>query len=311
MVNQVSIPEGLAWKCPSRQQIIRIQSDIISKTDLLGRLISQQNRSPVPRRTELVLELSSPSMLRDFSNVRWFGPRIRVLISDHQIAEIHSNRSHFHRIRPTLVLHHCEGSLPRIIQFLASLNLPIEVSPAVFVDQDKKTLLDLAKRLLFSPFVKTPVQPFFNLLLSVMNSQGNFPHTLWDTCNESVGENFFVTNDGKITLSSRWSDNNRFFGDISDTVHDVRSSRLFNELKSIKDQNSTENSDCHECSVFSFCSGHLCALDSTHDCSPFQSLYGFMSSHSQSLKESYIALSKQKRNDVFQAIQMPIQDRYQ
>ena len=160
MVNQVSIPEGLAWQCPSRQQIIRVQSDIISKTDLDGRLTTQRNRSLIPRRTELVLELSSPSMLRDFSNVRWFGPRIRVLISDHQISEINRNRSHFHVIRPTLVLNHCEGSLPRIIQFLASLNLPIEVSPTVFIDQDKKTLLDLAERLLFSPFIKIPVQPF-------------------------------------------------------------------------------------------------------------------------------------------------------
>ncbi len=309
MVNQVSIPEGLAWKYPSRQQIIRVQSDIVSKTDLHGRLTSQQKSFQIPHRTELVLELSSPSMLRDFSNLRWFGPRIRVLISDQQITEIHKNRSHFHVIHPTLVLNHCEGSLPRIIQFLASLNLPIEVSPTVFIDQDKKTLLDLAERLLFSPFVKTPVQPFFNLLLSAVNSQVNLPPTLWDTCNESVGQNYFITNDEKITLSSRWSKKNRFFGDISDTIHNVRSSRLFNELKSIKNMDSTENSKCYKCRIFSFCSGYLCALDSTHDCSPFKSLYDFMSSHSQSLKESYIALPKQKKNDVFQAIEMPIQNR--
>lgn len=309
MVNQVSIPEGLAWKCPSRRQIIRVQRDIVSKTDLHGRLTSQQKNFPIPHRTELVLELSSPSMLRDFSNVRWFGPRIRVLISDSHIAEIHRNRSYFYIIHPTLVLNHCEGSLPRVIQFLASLNLPIEVSPTVFIDQDKKTLLDLAQRLLFSPFVKTPVQPFFNLLLSAVNSQVNLPPTLWDTCNESVGQNYFITNDGKITLSSRWSEKNHFFGDISDTIHNIRSSRLFNELKSIRNPDSTENSKCYKCRIFPFCLGYLCALDSTHDCSPFKSLYDFMSSHSQSLKESYIALPKHKKHDVFQAIEMPIQNR--
>lgn len=309
MVNQVSIPEGLAWKYPSRQQIIRVQSDIVSKTDLLGRLTSQQKSFQIPHRTEIVLELSSPSMLRDFSNVRWFEPRIRVLILDHQISEIHRNRSIFHVIRPTLVLNHCEGSLPRIIQFLASLNLPIEVSPTVFLYQDKNTLLDLAARLLFSPFVKTPVQPFFNLLLSAMNSQVNLLPTLWDTCNESVGQNYFITNDGKITLSSRWSEKGRFFGDISDTIHNVRSSQLFNELKSIKNPGATENSKCYKCRVFPFCLGYLCALDSTHDCSPFKSLYDFMSSHSQSLKESYVALPKQKKHDVLQSIEMPIQNR--
>jgi radical SAM protein with 4Fe4S-binding SPASM domain len=266
MVNQVSIPEGLAWQCPSRQQIIRVQSDIISKTDLDGRLATQRNRSLIPRRTELVLELSSPSMLRDFSNVRWLGPRIRVLISDHQIAEINRNRPHFHVIRPTLILNHCEGSLPRIIQFLASLNLPIEVSPTVFIDQDKKTLLDLAERLLFSPFIKIPVQPFFNLLLFAINTQAILPPTLWDTCSESVGQNYFITNDGKITLSKRWSDKNYFFGDISDTIHNVRSSKFFSELKSIKERCLTENSKCYDCGVYSFCSGYLCALDVTYDC---------------------------------------------
>lgn len=308
MVNQISIPEGLIWNCPSRQQIIRIQSDIVSKKDLLDRLAFQQKRLRIPGRTELVLELSSPSMLKNFSNARCFGPRIRLLISDDQIAEIHKRRFHFHLIRPTLVLNHCKGSLPRIIQFLASLNLPIEVNPNVFIDQDKKTLLDLAERLLLSPFVKTPVQPFFNLLLFAMNSQVNSLPTLWDTCNESVGQNYFITNGGKITLSRRWSDRNRFFGDISDTIHDVRSSRFFRELKSTNDPVATENSKCYKCRVFLFCSGYLCALDSTHDCSPFKSLYDFMSSHSQSLKESFIALPKQKKQDVFQAIEMPIQN---
>jgi radical SAM protein with 4Fe4S-binding SPASM domain len=305
MVNQVSIPEGLFWNCPSRQQVIRIQSDILSRDDLHGRLASQQKRFPIPRRTELVIELPNPYMLRNLSNDRWFGPRIRVLISDDQIAEIHKIRSQFHIIRPTLVLNHCKGSLPRIIQFLASFNLPIEVNPAVFIDQDKKTLLDLAERLLFSPFIKIPVQPFFNLLLSAINTQANLPPTLWDTCSESVGQNYFIINDGKITLSKRWSDKNYFFGDTSDTIHNVRSSKLFSDLKSIKDQCLTENSKCYDCRVYSFCLGYLCALDLTYDCAPFKSLYNFMSSHAQSLKESYIALPKQKKQDVFQAIEMP------
>jgi radical SAM protein with 4Fe4S-binding SPASM domain len=309
MVNQISIPEGLVWNCPSRQQIVRVQSDIVSKADLHDRLAFQQKRFLIPRRTELILELPSPSMLRNFSNDRWCGPRIRVLISDDQIAEMHKRRSQFHVIRPTLVLNRCEGSLPRIIQFLASFNLPIEVNPTVFIDQDKKTLLDLADRLLFSPFVKTPVQPFFNLLLSSINSKGNFPLTLWDTCNESPGQNYFITNDGKITLSNRWSDKNHFFGDISDTIHSVRASRLFSELKSIKDRVFSENTKCYKCRVCSFCSGYLCALDSATDCTPFKSLYDFMSSHAQSLKESYTALPKQKKQDIFQAIEMPIQNK--
>ncbi|MBC2712566.1 MAG: hypothetical protein HGJ94_16740 [Desulfosarcina sp.] len=309
MVNQVSIPEGLAWDCPSRLQIIRVQSDVVSKADLLDRLAFSLKRSLIAGRTELVLEFPSPSMLRNLCKVRWHGPRVRVLVSDDQIGEIHRRRSQFNVIRPTLVLNHCEGSLPRTIQFMASLNLPIEVNPSVFIAQDKKTLIDLAERLLFSPFVKTPIQPFFDLLRSAMDHQITLPLTLWDTCHENVGQNYFITNDGKITLSNRWSDKNRFFGDISDTIHDVRSSRFFNELKSTRNTASTENSKCYKCRLYPFCSGYLRALDSNHDCAPFISLYDFMCSHAQSLKESYIALPKQKKRDVFQAIEMPFQNR--
>ncbi len=305
MVNQVSSPENLIWNCPSRQQIVRVQNNIASQADLDDRMTSLQKRFLPPRRTELVLELSDPSMLRFFSDRSGFGPRIRILVSDNQIAEIHKRRSQFIVVRPILVLNRCEGSLPRTIQFLASLNLPIEVNPTVFLDQDKETLLDLAERLLFSPFVKTPVQPFFNLLLSAIGSPVNSSPTLWDICNECVGHNFFITNDGKITLSSRWAEINRFFGDISDTIHNIRSSPFFSQLKSMKSPKSAENSKCSQCRVLSFCSGYLCALDSTHDCSPFQSVYDFMSSHSRSLKESYMALPKHKKHEVFQTIEMP------
>lgn len=306
MINQVSIPEGLVWDCSSRRIILRVQSDVFSKGDTPDLLASLLKHHQILRSTEIVLELHGPSMLANLCNARWHGPKIRVLVSDDQTAEIHRRRSQFLVIRPTLVLNRCEGSLPRIIQFLASLNLPIAVCPTVFMNQDKKTLLDLAERLLFSPFVKTSVQPFFNMLLSAMDSPAHRTPTLWDTFSENVGQDYFITNDGKITLAARWSAYNLFFGDISDTIHVVRSSKFFSVLSSKKNQTGTENSRCFECRAYKFCAGYLCAIDTSHDCSAFISLYEFMCSHAIPLKESYVALPKQKKRDVFQAIDRPI-----
>ena len=307
MVEQVSIPEGLAWNCPSRRQIIRIEANVASAADLPDRIGSSLKRGQRASRTELVFELPDPSMVESVQRIRWYRPMVRILVSDDQLGEIHRRRALFNRVCPTLVLDQCKSSLPRSIQFMASLNLPIEISAPVFMAQDEKSLLDLAERLLFSPFVKTPVEPLFGLLRSVMDAGTSVPLTLWDTCKEKVGQNYFIANEGKITLSKRWADENRFFGDISDTIDDIRSSDLFTELISIKEVGSKISSECSDCRAFRFCSGYLRASDSTHDCSPFVSLYEFMYSHVPSLKDSFIALPKQKKRDVFQAIEKPVQ----
>ena len=160
MINQVNIPEGLAWHYSTRQQIIRVQNDILSEDDLFDRIVHHQKKCRLPRSTEIILEFTSPSKLRRLSNYRWNGPRVTVLISDEQVSEIQRNRSQLAIIQPTLILEKCKGSLPRTIQFLASLNLPIEVSPTVFSHQKHETFVDLAERLLFSPFIKIPIQPF-------------------------------------------------------------------------------------------------------------------------------------------------------
>jgi radical SAM protein with 4Fe4S-binding SPASM domain len=307
VVEQISIPEGLNWSCSARQQIIRIRADDDLRVDLPDRLDSFLKPGQMKGRTELVLEFSAPSMLEGFRKIRWRRPKVRVLVSDDQLGEIHRCRAQFNAVCPTLVLDQSKSSLPRSIQFLASLNLPIEVNASVFMDQNEKSLLDLAERLLFSPFVKTPVQPFFGLLQSVMAAGTSVPITLWNTCKEDVGQNYFITKDGKITLSKRWADENRFFGDISNTIDEIRSSNFFRELNSIKKVGSTISSECLDCCAFKFCSGYLRALNSTHDCTPFMSLYEFMRSHVPSLKESFATLPKQKKRDVFQAIEKPIQ----
>ena len=308
MVEQVSIPEGFSWNWPSRQQIIRIQDHMISGTDLPERLNFYLRCGQRAGSSEIIFELSDPSILEIFGQFRWYRPRIRVLISDDQLGDIHRFRARFSTVCPTLVLERCENSLPKAVQFMASLNLPIEINPCVFISQNEKSLLDVCERLLFSSFVKIPVQPFFSFLQFAMNPGTFVPFpTLWETFKERIGRDYYITNDGKITLSKRWADKNRFFGNAFDTIEDIRSSDLFYELVSINEMNSEKSSVCRDCPIHRFCSGYLRAMNATHDCSTFLSLYEFLCSHVSSIKESFVALPKEKKRDVFRAIATPVQ----
>lgn len=300
MIEQISIPENLTWNCsPHWLRIIRIKSNIASEGNLYEHLSPILNKIQAESYRELCLEMPDLSLLDNLQGPELRSSKIRILVSDDQLGEIHRNRVRLSAVCPTLVLDECKGSLPRAIQFLSSLNLPIEVRVSVFMAQDEQSLLNLTNRLLFSPLVKIPVQPFFDVLRSVMYSETP-PLTLWDICKENIDQNYFVTDDGKITLAKRWEKEKRFFCDISDSISDISSSTLYKELNSIRNGFSL-NRKCSNCIAAKLCSGFFCAIDSEYDCSPFISLIDFMISHITLIKESFAALPEQKKNDVLRA----------
>lgn len=300
MIEQISIPENLTWNCsPHWLRIIRIKTDRASEGNLYEPLSPILNQIQAKSYKELCLEMPDLSLLDYLQGPELRSSRIRILISDGQLGEIHRNRVRLSAVCLTLVLDECKGSLPRAIQFLSSLNVPIEVSVSVFMAQNEQSLLDLTNRLLFSPLVKIPVQPFFDLLRSLMNSETP-PFTLWDICKENIDQNYYVTDDGKITLAKRWETEDRFFCDISDSITDISSSSLYRELNSIRNGSSL-NRKCSYCLAAKLCSGFLCAMDYEYDCSPFVSLIDFMKSHITMIKESFAALPEQKKHDVMKA----------
>ncbi len=308
MIEQISIPEGLKWNCFSRQKIVRIEDVATSGAELLDRLKYSLKYSRRADHAESVIEFSDLSVLERLSQLRRHLPKVRMIVSEDQMGELHRNRARLSAFCPTLVLDRCESSLPRSVQFMASLNLPIEVTPSVFMSTDEKSLLDLGERLLFSPFVKIPVHPFFGLLQAALDAgNSSFFVTLWDICGENPGQHYYITNDGKITLSKLWADENRFFGNVFDTIDDIHESDFFRELIAIKETCIRISHECSNCPVLRFCAGYLRAVNSTYDCSPFVSLYKFMCSHVSSLRENYTALTNQKKRDILQVMDRPVQ----
>ena len=302
MIGQLSTPLNHFGKYSARRTIIRIRGAGDSQSDR-DRIVAITSNAQHINQSVVFFEM------RDFSTLEFitehvpsYHSGIRFLVSDENLAEIHRRRSEFGKKPTLLVLDRCQGSLGRAIQFLASLNLPIEVSASVLMDQDEKSLVALGERLLFSPFIKTPVQPFFDILRLTLNT-GNGPHpTLWDMTNERVGQNYFITDKGQISLSQRWAEAKRFFGVVDDTLKDIQSSKFFNELLTFKEHLINHKSPCATCSAFHFCEGFLCAFHPKFDCRHFIAFLNFMNLHAEPLRKGFSSLSNEDKGDVMTSI---------
>lgn len=301
MVELVSIPESLVYDCSYKRQIIRFSVKRSEDADLSDRIDNYLQRGS-NHRYEPILEFPQISMLDSLRSGGMHRPNVRLRVSDCQLGDIHRRRSLICSIKPTLVFEENSASLPRSVQFLSSLNLPIEISPDVIMSQNAESLLDLADRLLFSPFIKTTVQPIFELLQSLMVGDGRSPFSFWNACGETLGRDYFVSQNGKISLSRRWAERNRYFGDISSTIGEMQASPLYKELHGITRQGEFSNPACPSCQAKDFCSGFLCALDASYDCGPFLSFHAFLGNQTGTLKKSLVTLPRKKEHEIAEAI---------
>ena len=301
MVELVSIPEDLDYDCFQKQKIIRFSINSSEETNLSDRIANYLQRGKIGE-LEPFLEFPEISMLDYLGNSGMRVPRVRLRVSEDHLGDIHRCRSQISSIKPTLVFEGNSASLPRSIQFLSSLNLPIEISTDVIIYQTAESLLDLADRLLFSPFIKTTVQPIFELLQALIAGDNRSPFSLWNACRETLGRDFFVSRNGKVSLSRRWADKNRYFGDISSTTGEMQGSPLYAKLKGIAGRVEFSSSECPGCQAENFCSGFLRALDDAYDCGPFLSLHAYLADQIPTLKKRVNALPRQKGHEIAEAI---------
>lgn len=293
MFTQINSPADYFWRAPTRNNLIRLSSDRDLALNQLQAFASGGAGSKRVHLSNVVLELPVLNHLELIATQGRRWPALRLQLDDTQLGALHRRRGLLNRYRPVLVLTHCEISLARCVQFLASLQLPIEVIPQVWMAQDALAMTDLSERLLFSPFVKTPVQPFFDLLRSRLNPTG--APNLWDIFRERVGSFIYLTEDGHITLSKRWADGQRYFGRVDDTHHKLRTSELYRTLRVLQKGGYKLDPICADCTISEFCAGYMRAIDRKQDCSALITLLHYMGAHANGIHQAYRGLSAMDR----------------
>jgi hypothetical protein len=149
---------------------------------------------------------------------------------------------------------------------------------------------------------KSPVQPFFELLRSLMTNEPSGGVTLWQVCAETLGRDYYFTQDGRLSLSKRWAESQRYFGDLFSSMAQIHSSFFYQELQALIGQNAPISPQCPDCRAAGFCAGFLRALDTTQNCVPFISLYEIMAAHTPALKSCLAGLPATKQREAAESI---------
>ncbi|MDJ0783436.1 MAG: radical SAM protein [Desulfosarcinaceae bacterium] len=301
MVIQVHRPLGSCWQGLAQSHLIRLPGGTPTSGYPFEALADPGSATSAAGRAARIFELPHLRDLAPFATRKGPWTPLRLLVDDAQLGELHRSRALLSRLRPTLVLCRCETSLARSVQFLASLQLPVEVTPGVWTRQDADAMRDLAERLLFSPFIKTPVQPFFDLLRACLSPAG--APTLWELGRERLGRYLYLSDAGQVTLSERWAKRQCYFGQVADRPQAWHTSDLYRSLRRWQSGGFRLDTRCAVCRVQPLCAGYLRAdrprsSGSLLACKAFTEFIAVLRTHANGLNETYRRLDHHHRGDL-------------
>jgi MoaA/NifB/PqqE/SkfB family radical SAM enzyme len=299
MVKQISLPADYEWSHPAGQKILRFSSadasSLEERIEVITDVVERAKKAPA---RNLVLQFDHPDWLEAAIAAEVPKVRFRLSCSGLELAEIHRCRTLIKRLGTTLVIDQSSESPIQDLQVLGSIGVPLEFSSSVILALDRDTLLELAERMLYGPFFKTPIQPFFDLFRLILHAESAPRISLWDIFSERVGLDYFVAESGQMSLAQRWIDTGHSFGQLGDMRREIESSEFFQEQRNYKQELFLSAGKCASCADFGFCEGFWRSLDPERDCAPLKALVGYLKDMRADLWESYTALSGEAKGQV-------------
>ena len=116
----------------------------------------------------------------------------------------------------------------------------------------------LVDHFLFHPELETPIEPFVTIARTLAEGRGE---SLWAHGGEILGRDFFITSDGKVSLSERWADAGLFFGTTQDESEALEASDLWRSLASTRERVFHTLDGCSVCPDWHLCGGFFRALE--------------------------------------------------
>ncbi len=218
--------------------------------------------------------------------------RVRIILGDINILEVEGRliealqkmgaQSVF-EINP-------DKKLLRNINFLTGLDILVHIDMTKPV-QDENALLQAVDFYLHNPMLRTPIEPIHNLLVTMNRRRGR---TLWSTELENVKTNFYVSDQGEVSLSSRWIENDMKYGTLDDSVKDFMKSELYNKLATLKEEMFRSKSSCVFCGNLDVCKGFLRAIDSEWPCDIWKKVFNILQGAVREGKDLLRKIDQQK-----------------
>ncbi|MFC1924035.1 hypothetical protein ACFLXA_01540 [Chloroflexota bacterium] len=198
------------------------------------------------------------------------GSRVNVLVTRQDLAFIGRN---VESIRETLPVFHVfpDEHLLKKVNFLTGLRFPVHIAtdhPSTSPD----TLLQALDFYLHSPLLNIPLEPFHTLLITQGKGKGL---SLWDIEKERSSLNFYI-HENNISLSRRWLDRKKYFGELDNTWTAIMNSDLIIELKSLKNTLFKNKAICIFCPHLDLCNGFLKAADIERPCDDWKAVFNII-----------------------------------
>lgn len=198
------------------------------------------------------------------------GMRVLIHIRD-DLSGIGAHVNELRLMQPVFVIDP-EMDAVRKINFFTAFNFPVRINTSVPPAQDD-ILEDVLDFYLHNPLLSVPVEPFHTLLLTFGNSR---EFNLWDIEKEKVNLNYFLGNDGKITLSSRWYEQGLYFGDTDGSWDEIINSKTFRRVTTLENTLFQEESPCIFCSHYHLCRGFFKAIDPEWACGSWKKVFSIL-----------------------------------
>ncbi|MBI5417200.1 hypothetical protein HZA55_04555 [Candidatus Poribacteria bacterium] len=198
------------------------------------------------------------------------GFRVRIYSSSNDLSAIGKNVNIFKRLYPIFVINPDNNSMKKI-NFLTAFKFPVYINTSV--QPETNDILDrILDYYLHNPLLTVPIDPFHSLL-KMASVKKNTEFNLWDIEMEKININFYLSDSGKITLSSRWDKNGLYYCELKDSFKDIVSSELFNNLLSYKKMLFQKKSSCAFCQHFNLCGGFLKAACPNLSCENWRKIF--------------------------------------
>lgn len=260
-VRQISIPAGMSCDWEAGLRIVRLPAHGEQP------LASLATSAGPFRGTPVYAEIDNLAVFEMLVKSGWQGG-IRLKVGESDLGALHGNRSLVRRPRTEIVLTDNVSDPGRTVIALAALRLPVLLPAGLFLNLPEEALLKLVDKILFSPFVAMPVSPFLALLQVLTFGQTTQAPTFWDMFGESAGKDYYLAEDGRVTLGERWAERGLYMGHLTDAPELLLHSKVYTAQAELGVSAFSEGTECSVCPEFFLCQCYFKAIDSDFDCQP-------------------------------------------
>jgi hypothetical protein len=208
------------------------------------------------------------SLLDEEFVLKLMGTRVRIHTGYSMLSELGEVVGGLVRMKPVCVVRP-DVNLVRTLNFLTSLSIRVHIDSSASVEE-QDSLAGALDFYLHNPLLTVPIQPFHSLLCTITRGHG---FSLWEIESEKVGTNFYVSDQGEISLSQRWSAKGLNYGTLDDSWDRIISSGLFKRLSSFKRELFSTRSPCIYCAYLDLCAGFFRAIDDEWPCESWQDIF--------------------------------------